>query len=118
MPARLIKGDQIEMTHRGGPPGIGRVGRAISSDLSPTMAAGFAEFDDCAIAWTVHYDEIVYVIEGEFTLTTDDGLIDAKAGDVVWVPKGTRLEYGGKNARIFYAVQPGNWREAMEARQN
>lgn len=111
MPAHLVRAREIEMSHRGGPPGLARVGRAISSDISPTMAAGIAEFDQCSIALTVHYDEIIYVIEGVFRLVTDEGELVAKAGDIMWIPKGTRLSYEGDKARIFYTVFPGNWRE-------
>ena len=113
MSAKVIKSSDIEMTHRGGPPGLARVGRAISADLSSTMAAGVAEFDQCSIAWQVHYDEIVYVIEGVFRLLTDGIELIAQAGDVMWIPKGTRLSYEGDKARIFYAVYPGNWREKL-----
>ncbi|KZK98046.1 MULTISPECIES: cupin domain-containing protein [unclassified Pseudovibrio] len=113
MSARVIKAADVEMTHRGGPPGIARVGRAISPDLSPSMAAGFAEFDGCEVEWTVLYDEIVYVIEGEFRLGTKDGELTAQAGDVMWIPEGTSLVYRGTKARIFYTVHPGNWKDRL-----
>lgn len=111
MSVKLIRSGAIEMTHRGGPPGIANVGRAISSDLSSTMAAGFAEFDQCSISWRVQYDEIVCVIEGIFRLIADNKEWVAEPGDVLWIPKGTKLSYEGDKARIFYVVYPGNWRE-------
>ncbi|MDF9301982.1 cupin domain-containing protein [Tritonibacter mobilis] len=113
MAVKVIRGKDIDMKHRGGPPGEARVGRAISSDLSPTMAAGIAEFDGYAIAWQVHYDEIVHVLEGRFLLEVGGEVHMANAGDTMWIPKGTRLSYGGDKARIFYAVYPGNWREKL-----
>lgn len=113
MTAKVIKATDIEMTHRGGPPGIARVGRAVSPDLSPSMAAGLAEFDGCEVEWTVLYDEIVYVIEGEFRIGTENGDLVAQAGDVMWIPEGTSLTYKGTGAKVFYAVHPGNWKERL-----
>ncbi|MEM5500408.1 cupin domain-containing protein [Ahrensia kielensis] len=115
MSARVIRPSDVEMTHRGGPPGLGRVGRAISSDDSPSMSAGFAEFDQCSIAWQVHYDEIVYVIEGIFRLVIEKDELIAHPGDIMWIPKGTRLSYEGDKAKLFYVVYPGNWREIKAA---
>ncbi|MBO9403427.1 cupin domain-containing protein [Shimia sp. R9_3] len=113
MNVQVIRKEDIELVHRGGPPGIGRVGRTISSDLSPSMAAGIAEFDQCSIKWQVHYDEIVHVLEGTFRLQTGGKEVEAGPGDTMWIPKGTKLAYEGDKARIFYAVYPGNWREKL-----
>lgn len=85
--------------------------RAVGGDLSGTMAAGVARFDDCSVAWTVLYDEIVYVIDGVFRLAMPDGVLEGEAGDILWIPEGTELKYEGESASIFYAVYPGNWKE-------
>ncbi|MEM5527965.1 ethanolamine utilization protein EutQ [Gammaproteobacteria bacterium AS21] len=109
--AQVIKNKDIQLIHRGGPPGAAQVGRAVSSDISASMGAGIAHFDNCSISWTVLYDEVVYVIDGLFRLVTKNGVLEGKAGDVVWIPEGTQLTYEGENARVFYAVYPGNWKE-------
>lgn len=114
MPVKLIKCDSLQFNHRGGPPGQGEVARAISTDISQSMAAGVARFDQCSIAWTVLYDEIVYVVSGIFRLKTPEGAFEGHAGDVLWIPNGTELEYQGDNAEIFYAVYPGNWKELLD----
>ena len=111
MKAKLIRSDQLAFAHRGGPPGHAEVARAIGGDLSGTMAAGVARFHDCSVAWTVLYDEVVYVIEGLFRLDMPDGVLEGRPGDVIWIPEGTELKYQGQNASIFYAVYPGNWKE-------
>jgi len=109
--AKLIKGSSLTFMHRGGPPGEAGVARAVSTDLSASMGAGVAHFDDCSISWTVLYDEVIYVIEGVFRLVTREGVLEGRAGDIIWVPEGTELKYEGEQARIFYAVYPGNWKE-------
>lgn len=113
MGVTVIRAEDIEMAHRGGPPGSASVGRAISTDLSSTMAAGVAEFDQCSIAWQVHYDEIVHVLDGTFRLVVDGETHTANKGDTMWIPKDTKLSYEGEKAKIFYAVYPGNWREKL-----
>lgn len=111
MSAKLIKGSSLSYMHRGGPPGDAGVARAVSTDLSATMGAGVAHFDACSISWTVLYDEVIYVIDGVFRLVTNEGVLEGEAGDIIWVPEGTELKYEGAQARIFYAVYPGNWKE-------
>lgn len=113
MAAKLIRSTSLEFSHRGGPPGHAEVARAVSGELSSTMAAGVARFDACSIAWTVLYDEVVYVIDGIFRLITDGKVIEGQAGDIIWIPKGTELRYEGEQASIFYAVYPGNWKELL-----
>ncbi|MCZ2722633.1 cupin domain-containing protein [Marinomonas sp. 15G1-11] len=109
----LIKGENIQFNHRGGPPGMAQVGRAVSTEMSSSMGAGIAHFDACSVAWTVLYDEVVYVIDGVFRLQTNAGPVEGKAGDVLWIPNGTELCYEGEKASIFYAVYPGNWKELL-----
>ncbi|PCI52886.1 MAG: ethanolamine utilization protein EutQ [Gammaproteobacteria bacterium] len=109
--AKLIKHNELTFIHRGGPPGKASVARAVGPDISNSMAAGFARFDGCAISWTLLYDEVVVVMEGTFRVRTPDAVLEGKKGDVLWLPDGTELHYEGEEALIFYAVQPGNWKE-------
>ncbi|MEX1057392.1 MAG: cupin domain-containing protein [Natronospirillum sp.] len=111
MSAVLIRSSSLHFKHRGGPPGHSEVARAVSTEMSQSMGAGIAHFDACSVAWTVLYDEVVYVIDGVFRLATKDGTIEAHAGDIIWIPEGTELRYEGEQASVFYAVYPGNWKE-------
>jgi ethanolamine utilization protein EutQ len=110
MSAKLIHASSLNFQHRGGPPGAAAVARAVSTDMSATLGAGVAKFDACSIAWTVLYDEVVYVVDGVFRLVTKDGVLEGQAGDIIWIPEGTELKYEGEQATIFYAVYPGNWK--------
>ncbi|QOR37749.1 ethanolamine utilization protein EutQ [Billgrantia diversa] len=111
MSAKLISTADLEFQYRGGPPGYGEVARAVGGDLSDTIAAGLARFDACSIAWTVLYDEVVFVHQGIFRLVTSNGTLEGHPGDVIWIPEGTELKYEGEGATIFYVVYPGNWKE-------
>ena len=98
----------------GGPPGKASIARLITPEISKTMGGGGARFDGCSIEWTVLYDEIIVVLEGKFRLRLGKGYkqkIDAKPGDVIWLPEGTALKYEGDKAVVFYALDPVDWRQ-------
>ena len=95
MTIKVIAASNVEMIVRGGPPGEAHVGRAVSSDISPSMGAGFA-------VWTVLYDEIVYVIDGVFIVKTNSQTYTAQKGEVMWIPKGTELSYQGEELSLIH----------------
>ncbi len=94
----------------GGPPGEARIARLVGPEISGSMGAGVATFDDCSIEWTVLYDEVIVVLEGAFRLRIGGASHELEAGDVVWIPQNTPLRYEGKGARVFYALSPVDWR--------
>lgn len=94
----------------GGPPGEARIARLVGPELSSSMGGGIATFDGCSIEWTVLYDELIVVLEGNFRLRLGDRIIEAGPGDVIWLPEGTPLRYEGDGARVFYALSPVDWK--------
>jgi ethanolamine utilization protein EutQ len=98
----------------GGPPGTASIARLVTDTTSKTMGAGVATFDGCSIEWTVLYDEAVVVLEGTFRLRVGKDhrqVIEAKPGDVIWIPENTPLKYEGEGAKIFYTVYPVDWKK-------
>jgi ethanolamine utilization protein EutQ len=103
---RHFRAADIEMESFGGPPGIAMIARLIGPEISTSMGAGLATFDDCSIEWTVLYDEVIVVLEGRFRLRTGvnfEESVEAAPGDVIWLPENTPVKYEGDSARIFYA---------------
>lgn len=94
----------------GGPPGEARIARLVGPELSSSMGGGIATFDGCSIEWTVLYDELIVVLEGNFRLRLGDRIIEAGPGDVIWLPEGTPLRYEGDGAKVFYALSPVDWK--------
>ena len=94
----------------GGPPGKATIARLVGPEISHSMGAGVATFDDCSIEWTVLYDEVIVVLEGAFCLRVGDAAHALEAGDVVWIPENTPLRYEGKGAKVFYVLSPVDWR--------
>jgi len=97
----------------GGPPGKAEIARLVGPEMSTSMGAGVATFDGCSIEWTVLHDELIVVLEGTFRLRIggeDKRTIEAKPGDVIWLPEHTPLHYEGDKAKVFYALTPVDWK--------
>ncbi|SDD34411.1 Ethanolamine utilisation protein EutQ [Bradyrhizobium brasilense] len=90
----------------------------LSPEISKTMGAAIATYDGCSIERKIKYDEIVVVLGGTFRLETGEDysrVVEATFGDVLWLPKGTRLKYQGDKAKVFYSRYPIDWQTRMEA---
>lgn len=76
------------------------------------LAAGFMTFDRCELSWDMAYDEINYVIEGDYVLKVDGKVFRAGPGDVIYLPKGAHVVFSSPGfARVFYVTYPANWEE-------
>jgi ethanolamine utilization protein EutQ len=75
------------------------------------LGTGFARLSGADFAWTVRYDEVLLVLEGELTVRTDECDLVAKPHDCIWLPKGTELRYVAEEALVFFAIHPANWAE-------
>lgn len=109
---KLVRGSDV---HLGQFPGAGagkQVGIAdviTSADGAP-IAAGFMAWSDCFFPWTLDYDEIDLVLEGELHIRCNGHTFVGKAGDVLYIPKGSSIEFGTTSSvRFFYVTYPANW---------
>jgi len=83
----------------------------VTQDRSP-MGAGYMSLDKGEMAWTLTYDEIDIVLEGELVITRGSEQARGKTGDVIYIPKGSRITFGTPNwTRFVYVVFPVNWNE-------
>ena len=74
------------------------------------MAAGVMSLRQGSFPWTLDYDEVEYVIEGELHITTADQLAVGRPGDVIAVPKGSSITFGTPSwARFLYVTYPADW---------
>ncbi len=109
-PVRLVDHRDLDFVHRGGPPGDAWVARAISNEVSPNLGIGIARWEGADVAWTVLYDEVIFVIEGCFELQANGEVYHVSPGQVLWIPEGTELVYAG-HALFGYVVYPGDWKQ-------
>jgi len=74
------------------------------------LASGFMTFDHSSFPWFLNYDEVDYIIEGDFVLEVAGQVFRAKAGDVVYIPKGSQVVFSSPTyCKVFYCTYPANW---------
>ena len=79
----------------------------VNTSFSNRLGAGIGVFKECRMEWTVTYDEVLFILEGNFRLKTHDGTFHAGPGDTLWIPKGTWIVYqADAPVTFFYAVAP------------
>lgn len=83
----------------------------FSLSESPRIGCGLMEMDNSSFAWTLNYDEMDVVLEGTLTVETSDGKeVSAKAGEVMYIPKGSSIIFKTPNyAKFIYVVYPADW---------
>lgn len=78
-------------------------------DGSP-IGAGFMRFENGSFPWTLNYDEVEYVIGGELEIRVGDESFIGRAGDVIFVPRGTSILFCTRTfAHFLYVTFPANW---------
>ena len=90
---------------------VGLVDVVTAEDRS-SMAGGFMEWSNCFFPWTLKYDEIDYIIEGELHIRCNGETTIGKAGDVIFIPKNSSIEFGTPTSvKFMYVAYPVNWAE-------
>jgi ethanolamine utilization protein EutQ len=81
------------------------------ADRSP-MASGFMTLEKGEFPWTLTYDEIDIVLEGELVITRGNDSVRGSAGDVIFIPKGSSITFGTPNrVRFVYVTYPADWNQ-------
>jgi ethanolamine utilization protein EutQ len=111
---RVVRGNQVQLEPLG--VDVKRPSMNIrtkdvvtGSDGSP-MGAGLMSFEEGSFAWTLKYDEIDYVIEGELEIRVQDESYVGHAGDVIFIPRGTSIFFcTPTRCRFLYVTFPADW---------
>lgn len=87
-----------------------RLADVITARDGAPMSAGFMTLHKGQFPWTLTYDEIEYVIEGELHIITDDGVTIGFPGDVIFIPKGSTIQFATPDwAKFLYITYPAAW---------
>ena len=79
---------------------------------SPRLGFGVMEMDRSTFKWTLNYDEVDYIIDGVLEILIDGRKVVGRAGDVIFIPARTTIEFSAPAfTRFFYVVYPANWYE-------
>lgn len=109
---KVVKGDSVRMGLFDGAGEDSHVGIAdvVTSADGSSMAAGFMSWNRCFFPWTLNYDEVDLVLEGELHIRCNGQTAIGKAGDVIFIPKGSNIEFGTPSeVRFLYVAYPANW---------
>jgi len=107
---RFLEGVEIPGTNT-------RLKDVVTTEDRGPMGAGFMALDAPPggvgqMAWTLNYDEIDIVLEGELVITRGSEQVRGGPGDVIYIPKGSSITFGTPNrTRFVYVVFPVNWNE-------
>lgn len=112
---KSVKGSSVKMdVFDTGDPTANVHFQELISKEEAKISAGFLEIDHSSFDWELTYEEIDYVIEGTLQVTIDGVTYTAKAGDVLFVPKNSKVTWGSPDkAKIFYATYPANWADLV-----
>jgi ethanolamine utilization protein EutQ len=108
--AKVFKRAEMTMIPAVTESGTTSIARVINASISRHMGGGIEVLENVTIDWTVTYDEILFIVEGPLTVAFEDGAHECEAGDIVWLPAGTKLSYIARGrATYFYALYPVDW---------
>lgn len=111
--ARLGESKLDPFPYPGPPPGMQvATGDVVTDADGAPMAAGYMTITQGSFPWTLNYDEVQIVLEGELLLGGDAGGKIGRPGDILYVPKGSRITFGTPTwAKFVYVTFPANWEE-------
>jgi ethanolamine utilization protein EutQ (cupin superfamily) len=95
---------------------IGLTDLVTGADGSPMTAGIMSWGREDSFPWSLDYDEIDLVLEGVLQISIDGRVLEGRAGDVFYIPKGSRIVFGTPNrTRVFYVTYPADWAAAANA---
>lgn len=79
---------------------------------SPRLGCGLMVMEHTTFPWTLNYDEIDYVVEGQLSILIGGKRVTAGPGEIILIPKGSSIQFSAEDkARFLYFVYPANWQE-------
>jgi len=113
-PVLLIKADSVDLkpfaVDVGRPEMNIQLADVITGAHGSPMAAGFMTWEKGAFPWTLNYDEIDYVLDGQLEVRKGGRVVIGNPGDVIFIPRGSDIFFGSPSfAKVFYVTFPADW---------
>jgi ethanolamine utilization protein EutQ len=115
----VVRGNSVHLgkfTGAGPDRNIGLTDVISGRDGSPMTAGIMSWKREDSFPWALDYDEVDLVLEGVLQITIDGRTLEGRAGDVFYIPKGSRIVFGTPSrTRVFYVTYPADWSAAAQA---
>ena len=97
------------------PPGQKITMTDVITSRDANLGAGFMRYDHSQLNWHLTYDEINYVVDGDYVLKVGDETFYGKPGDVLYIPADSHVTFASPTScTVFYVVYPSNWDELCD----
>lgn len=116
---RLVRGGSVtlERFDTGVPSDKVGVREILTTEECPNLATGFMEIEKSSFDWTLGYDELDYIVEGNMDITVNGNTYHGHAGDVFFIPMNTSITFGSPDyCKFFFTAYPSNWQELSNKR--
>lgn len=107
---QTVKVDESNRLDTGNPNDVVYTKDVFNLKESERLGCGIMEMKATTFDWTLNYDEIDYVIEGHLDIIIDGRKISADAGEIILIPKGSKIQFSVPEfARFMYVTYPADW---------
>ena len=92
-------------------PGL-ELARSITHAGTTQLGGGYMKFtEDSEFAdWTLKYDEVLFVQQGELEIVSGGKSIKAQPGQAILIPDGEKVTYRGRAGTVgFFVLWPFDW---------
>jgi ethanolamine utilization protein EutQ len=113
-PLRVVHRGEVTMDPFGqdlATPGTNvRLKDVITSRDGAPVAAGYMALERGEFPWTLTYDEVDIVLEGELVITRGAQAVHGLPGDTIFIPKGSKITFGTPSfVHFVYVTYPADW---------
>ena len=115
----LVRGDAVKLARfpGAGPDRNVQLADVITARDGSPMTAGIMSWGHAdSFPWSLDYDEVDLVLEGVLQITIEGRTLEGRAGDVFFIPKGSKILFGTPwRTRVFYVTYPADWAASSTA---
>ena len=108
---RVMRFDELEFVPRFEYGEMAEVAGVCGAEDGSELGVGWGRMRNARIPWTIRYDEVLTVFEGELRLHSAGEVHVLRPPDSIWLPAGTELVYEAEEALVHFAIHPSNWQQ-------
>jgi ethanolamine utilization protein EutQ len=108
---RVMRFGELEFVPRFEYGEMAQVAGVCGAQDGSELGVGWGRMRDAHIPWTIRYDEVLTVFEGELRLHSAGKVHVLRPADSIWLPAGTELIYEAEQALVHFAIHPSDWQQ-------